>query len=135
MSIKKRCILQTCFFDILRRVYYTSPLPFFQPHYSIIFALSGAKHPRSAKQRKIIPYGLEHEGLHKNQSHHTTVVLLIQKEPPAEISAGGLLMYGVDYTTPCAIMASTTFWKPAMFAPATRSPSMPYSLAALKEFQ
>ena len=37
------------------------------------------------------------------------------------------------YTTPWAIIASATFSKPAIFAPATRSPSMPYFLAASKE--
>lgn len=36
-----------------------------------------------------------------------------------------------QYATPCHFIASATFMKPAIFAPATRLPSMPYSLAAL----
>lgn len=39
--------------------------------------------------------------------------------------------YENDYITPCAFIASATFRKPAMFAPATKLPSQPYSLAAL----
>lgn len=36
-----------------------------------------------------------------------------------------------DQTTPWAYMASATFRKPAMFAPASKLPSKPYSFAAL----
>lgn len=36
-----------------------------------------------------------------------------------------------DQTTPCASIASATFTKPAMFAPATRLSFMPYFSAAL----
>ena len=37
------------------------------------------------------------------------------------------------YTQPCAIIASATLRKPAMFAPATRSSPRPYLLAALTD--
>ena len=38
-----------------------------------------------------------------------------------------------DYTAPWASIASATFRKPAMFAPAIRSPSVAYSLAAFQQ--
>ena len=47
--------------------------------------------------------------------------------------AGGVkpaLPAGRVQTMPWAIIASATLWKPAMFAPATRSFSRPYSFAA-----
>ena len=49
----------------------------------------------------------------------------------------GYIVFGClgenTYTTPCANIASATLIKPAMFAPATRSPAIPYSSAARSE--
>lgn len=70
---------------------------------------------------------------------------LLEKSNKSKKSLGfsrnrGISMYKVsyfaesnpNYITPCAFIASATFRKPAMFAPATRLPSQPYSLAALE---
>ena len=39
-----------------------------------------------------------------------------------------------NYIMPCAIIAVATFLNPAMFAPATKLPAMPYSAAADSTF-
>ena len=57
-----------------------------------------------------------------------------KKIPPTDVGGIGFADGVWDYTTPCASIASATFRKPAMLAPATRSPSMPYFFAASKEF-
>ncbi len=55
-------------------------------------------------------------------------------KPRTETRAGLDLFWGMDQQIPCASMACATFSKPAMLAPAMRSPSMPYFLAASTEF-
>ena len=63
-----------------------------------------------------------------------------KKRLPAEIpraAARFLSCRGLcesDQTTPWLIIALAIFWKPAMFAPATRLPFMPYSSAAAAVF-
>ncbi len=61
--------------------------------------------------------------LKKSQAPYLSVVTIYPKKGcPHRTALTSVILF---YTTPCAIIASTTFSNPAMFAPATKFPSIP----------